>query len=127
MSCDIGAVLEHYGVPIYSSRRHLNVLCPIHDDGRPSMSVDLDEDLFHCFACDKGGTALHLISEMEGISLDEAREFAASHGWTEGGTASGNGTVLSRPRSLYGTGFGSAGSADDRRLRTKYVPSWRRG
>jgi len=40
--------------PLRGRRRGL-VLCIFHEDRRPSLSVDLDQGLFHCFGCGVGG------------------------------------------------------------------------
>ncbi len=42
--------------PLRNRRRGL-VRCPFHEDRRPSLSVDLDRGVFHCFACGLGGGA----------------------------------------------------------------------
>ena len=47
--------------------------CPIHrGQGREAFHVNLARNLFHCFACDAGGTVLDFVAAMEGCSLVEA-------------------------------------------------------
>ena len=52
-------------------------LCPFHDDTTPSFSVSPARGLCKCFACGKGGTAVHFIMEMEQLSYPEALRFLA--------------------------------------------------
>jgi CHC2 zinc finger len=40
--------------PLRGRRRGL-VVCPFHRDGTPSLSVDLDAAIFHCFGCGEQG------------------------------------------------------------------------
>ena len=52
-------------------------LCPFHDDTTPSFSVSPARGLCKCFACGKGGNAVHFIMEMEQLSYPEALRFLA--------------------------------------------------
>ena len=42
------------------SRGMVRCILPGHDDGTPSLSVDLDAAVFHCFGCHAGGGLVHL-------------------------------------------------------------------
>ena len=53
-------------------------ICPFHDDTHPSMSIDDEKNLFHCFSCGAGGNIFTYVREMEGLSFSEAVEFLAS-------------------------------------------------
>lgn len=44
-------------------------LCPFHDDKTPSFYVSPAKGLCKCFACGKGGNAVHFIMEHEQLSL----------------------------------------------------------
>ena len=46
--------------------------CPFHNEKTPSFSVDSDSQLYYCFGCHKGGTALHFVMEMERMDFQEA-------------------------------------------------------
>ena len=52
-------------------------LCPFHDDTTPSFSVSPARGLCKCFACGKGGNAVHFIMEMEQLSYPEALRLLA--------------------------------------------------
>ncbi|MBQ2198815.1 MAG: DNA primase, partial [Bacteroidaceae bacterium] len=56
-------------------------LCPFHDDTTPSFSVSPARGLCKCFACGKGGNAVHFIMGMEQLSYSEAlRVLAKKYG-----------------------------------------------
>jgi DNA primase len=41
------------------------VICPFHEDLKPSMLVDLVKGYFYCFGCDKKGDALDFVANIE--------------------------------------------------------------
>lgn len=52
-------------------------LCPFHKEKTPSFSVDLDNGLFYCFGCHKGGDMIQFVQEIEGVGFKEALEVLA--------------------------------------------------
>lgn len=52
-------------------------LCPFHDDKTPSFYVSPAKGLCKCFACGKGGNAVHFIMEHEQMTYPEALRFLA--------------------------------------------------
>ena len=52
-------------------------LCPFHDDKTPSFYVTPSKNICKCFACGKGGTAVHFIMEHEQLSYPDALRFLA--------------------------------------------------
>jgi len=49
--------------------------CPFHGAGQertPSFKVDPDLKMYHCFGCNKGGSVISFVMEMEKISYPEA-------------------------------------------------------
>jgi DNA primase len=49
-------------------------LCPFHAEKSPSFSVDAGKGLFYCFGCQKGGSAVQFLMELEKMSFPEAME-----------------------------------------------------
>src|SRR3990172_6830310 len=47
-------------------------LCPFHDDHTPSMHVDEEKGLFHCFSCGAGGDMLGFYMRYNGLTFPEA-------------------------------------------------------
>ena len=68
------SVLRHYHVELRrSGKDQYRGCCPIHrGEGREAFHVNLARNVFHCFACDAGGTVLDFVAAMEGCSLIEA-------------------------------------------------------
>jgi DNA primase len=52
-------------------------LCPFHHEKTPSFTVNVDQKLYYCFGCGKGGTVLNFVMEMDKISFLEAIEIIA--------------------------------------------------
>lgn len=47
-------------------------LCPFHDDSRPSLKVNTERNIYHCFACDAKGNILDFVMEMDGTDIRTA-------------------------------------------------------
>lgn len=47
-------------------------LCPFHKDKNPSLSIDLDRGLWHCFTCNMGGDIIRFIETRDRLSFKEA-------------------------------------------------------
>lgn len=70
----IEQVLESYGVALKRQRQQLVGCCPIHK-GRNAKAfvVDPTKGAWRCFGdCDKGGSVIDLVAELERISTVEA-------------------------------------------------------
>ena len=55
--------------------------CPFHAGGQektPSFKVDPDLKMYHCFGCNKGGSVISFVMEMDKISYPEAIKSLAS-------------------------------------------------
>ncbi|WP_024995085.1 DNA primase [Phocaeicola paurosaccharolyticus] len=53
-------------------------LCPFHDDKTPSFYVSPAKNLCKCFACGKGGSAVHFVMEHEQLTYPEALRWLAN-------------------------------------------------
>lgn len=47
-------------------------LCPFHDDHDPSLSVNAEKGLWHCFGCGAGGDVIAFVQKAEGLSFADA-------------------------------------------------------
>jgi DNA primase len=69
-----------------TSGTRIQSLCPIpththSGKGHPSLSIDLQRGLFHCFSRDEGGDAIRFYELMRGVSFSQAvREMASELG-----------------------------------------------
>ena len=59
-------------VPLKQKGRRFWGCCPFHNEKTPSFSVDTESQLYYCFGCHKGGTALHFVMEMERMEFQDA-------------------------------------------------------
>ena len=49
-------------------------LCPFHHEKTPSFTVDPDKKTYYCFGCNKGGSIVGLVMDIEKVSFPEAME-----------------------------------------------------
>jgi len=46
--------------------------CPWHEDREPSLSVDREKGLYHCFGCGESGDVVTLVQKFRGVGFKEA-------------------------------------------------------
>ena len=75
----IEQVLDRYGVSLKKSGRQLAGCCPIHGGSNPrAFVVSPEKNAWRCFAdCDRGGSVIDLVVELEGVSPLEAARLLA--------------------------------------------------
>ncbi len=74
---DIVDLISRY-VTLKRVGNRFQALCPLHNDKKtPSFSVSPDKQLFHCFGCGAGGTAIHFIMQKENLDFMEAVKYLA--------------------------------------------------
>jgi DNA primase len=71
-SANFEPVLAHYGFKFVGKGSQKTILCPFHDDKNPSCNVNLDKNVFHCFACGAKGNVLEFVAKKEGVDLRSA-------------------------------------------------------
>ena len=63
----------------------VKVLCPFHDDTRPSASINTQKDLFHCWVCNIGYNEEQFVAKVNNISTTEAikllDKYSVSDNW----------------------------------------------
>jgi hypothetical protein len=64
-------VIESY-VSLRRGGKEFTGLCPFHADKNPSLSVNEDKGLFHCFACGASGDVIRFVELIENITFKEA-------------------------------------------------------
>jgi DNA primase len=52
-------------------------LCPFHNEKTPSFSIEPAKQLFYCFGCNKGGTVIQFIMNIEGLNFVDALQYLA--------------------------------------------------
>ncbi|HET6202861.1 MAG TPA: DNA primase [Planctomycetota bacterium] len=73
---DLVTLVEAYA-PLRRRGRHLEGLCPFHEERTPSFKVHAEEQFFKCFGCGKGGDCFSFVEEIERVSFREALEMLA--------------------------------------------------
>lgn len=76
---DAEAILNSYGIqwkPVKGGTE-LTFLCPFHEDKNPSISMNRDTTLYHCFTCAASGNGIHFIAHMDGTDFATALRKAA--------------------------------------------------
>ena len=78
----ITRILAHYHLDaeLKRTQNRLTGCCPIHgSSGKNNRQfvVDLDRNVWHCFACERGGGALELVADLEKIDVRVAAELIA--------------------------------------------------
>jgi hypothetical protein len=46
--------------------------CPLHDDSRPSLRLNPERGLWHCFPCGEGGDGIRLVERVRGVTFAAA-------------------------------------------------------
>lgn len=71
---DIVRVIAYYlgSDAIVKAGKRFKALCPFHNDTHPSMQVDPEKNLFHCFTCGEGGDCIKFVEKYAHLSSLEA-------------------------------------------------------
>lgn len=62
---EMAKVLRYYGLAPNIMESNPKITCPIHDDVRPSMKIDVRGNYYYCFGCCAHGNAQRLVKEIE--------------------------------------------------------------
>ena len=73
---DIVKVIGSYVTLKKNGHRYVG-LCPFHNETAPSLSVDEQKQVYHCFGCKAGGSVIQFVMDIERLSFSEAVAFLA--------------------------------------------------
>ena len=73
---DIVKVIQSY-LPVIKKGKDYVAKCPFHDDTNPSMHISPDKQIFKCFVCGTGGSAIQFVMKYEHLSFKEAMKKVA--------------------------------------------------
>lgn len=79
---DIVEVISRY-ITLTPAGDNFVSLCPFHVEKSPSFNVNPRKQIFHCFGCHRGGSAVTFIQHIENISFDAAVEKLVKKPMTE--------------------------------------------
>ncbi len=71
---DFHDMLAHYGLEEHGEGDQIKIICPFHNDHKPSCGINMVKQVYNCFACDAGGNALDFVAHMEGHDPDKPVE-----------------------------------------------------
>ena len=69
---------EECGIELKRRGKDLVGLCPFHDDKNPSLSINPEMNVFHCFGCGAKGSVIDWVMKTEGVALRKAVELLRS-------------------------------------------------
>ena len=78
---DFSAVLASYDIEMKKDGTRpsqFKALCPFHDDKDPSLKINIDKNIFHCFVCEAKGNVLEFVMKMDGVEIRPAALKVAS-------------------------------------------------
>lgn len=76
----IDSVLKHHDivdvvgkyVHLTKQGKYMKGLCPFHSEKTPSFTVTPEKQIFYCYGCHAGGTAIQFLMNIEGFTFAEA-------------------------------------------------------
>lgn len=68
----IVSYLRGRGHQFWPKGKEIWTTCPLHDDSNPSLRINEEKKTWYCDPCQKGGSIIDLVVEMEGVSVAEA-------------------------------------------------------
>lgn len=112
---DIVAIMAAHGIALTGAGAELKGRCPFHEDKTPSLSVNRDKGVFHCFGCGAKGNAKVFTARMSGRlvtgrDLIEKRFEPAGSVSTQGQDV---GAIITRVVGLYHDALGRNKAALD--------------
>lgn len=73
-------MVRRYGAKKVGSKE-CKIVCIYHDDNNPSLQVNTEQGIFHCWTCKTSGKASKLIADLENISEGEADDILKEFGF----------------------------------------------
>ncbi|MGL5522143.1 MAG: DNA primase [Metamycoplasmataceae bacterium] len=67
---DIVEVISDFST-IVSSGNSLKILCKVHNDSNPSVSISREKKIFKCFSCGVGGNVITYLKEFEKMKMPD--------------------------------------------------------
>jgi DNA primase len=70
---DLVEIISTY-ITLQPAGKRFKGVCPFHPDQAPSMTVDPEKQLWHCFGCKAGGNVFHFLMKIENLTFPEAAQ-----------------------------------------------------
>jgi len=73
---DIVELISNY-IPLKKAGANYKALCPFHDEKTPSLIVNPEKQIYHCFGCHKGGNVFSWMMNYEKVEFPQAAQLLA--------------------------------------------------
>jgi len=73
----LSRVLEDRGIEVQQRGNSMKAKCPFHGNGQertPSLAINDEKGLYHCFSCEASGNVAGFVAEYEGVGYSEAMD-----------------------------------------------------
>ena len=70
-------VAARLGLKLVKKGKGYKALCPFHEDKNPSLSINDNKGVFHCFGCGEKGDVIAFVQKMQGVGFQEAVQYLA--------------------------------------------------
>jgi DNA primase len=107
---DIVSLFDSFGVALTAKGKGFAGRCPWHDDKEPSLSVDREKGLYHCFGCGESGDVVSLVQKVRGVGFRDALEYLKGHAGTLPPNGHRDGRRMPRTSVSHPTSDGAASS-----------------
>jgi len=78
MKFDFEEVLNYYRFDFRKQGSQVKIPCPFHSETKPSLSINLERNIFHCFGCGESGNIVTFVQKMEGCNQEQALKLLES-------------------------------------------------
>jgi DNA primase len=68
-SLTLATILNHYGI---KPNKNNMLLCPFHEDTKPSLQINLEKNFYKCHACGKKGDQIQWVQDFGKLSKQDA-------------------------------------------------------
>jgi DNA primase catalytic core len=69
---DLVALIQSRGISLKKNGRGYAGLCPFHEDTKPSLSVNVETNLWQCFGCGAGGDVIRFVDLFDKVVFPQA-------------------------------------------------------
>ena len=69
---NFAAVLAAYNIRSVGEGSQIKALCPFHDDKKPSLSINTEKNVFHCWACEAKGNLIDFVMKFDDLKVRPA-------------------------------------------------------
>ena len=80
---DFAVLGKRFDVEMFTAGSKLKAICPFHDEKSPSLSINPERNIYHCFGCGASGDVFTFVKEISGMSFVETVQYLGEFTNTE--------------------------------------------